>query len=729
MSRSHGLFLNRSFSGPDGWPFPGRSRAGGSAVDNLVIAPRPPRRYPETMARFLVLIVLSSFALSRAFAQAAPEPAVRLAEVVVTPSRFGVADQKLAIGASLTSAELETLPQIGDDLYRSIARLPGLAGDDFTASFWVRGAPNGELLARLDGVELIEPFHLKDIEGALSIVDPQVVQRLDLMTGGFTAEFGNRSAAVLTMETKTPTASRSSVGLSLTGLGASNQGVLANQRGRWLVAARRGYPDVALKVAGRDDEVSPRYWDAMAKFEYQVAPAHTVSFHVLHASDTLRYQRDKGRTLNSSYDSDYVWVRWRATPTPRLTGETVVSLAQLGWNRDGDGALDGFPFALHDRRRLDLASLRSEWSLAWGERVLWRGGLEAQQGRSRYDYTLLHQRTVVSDSRQVVETQAVNTRLRPEGNATGGFVAVRVRPWAALTVEPALRYDRRDHAGDSAGSPRLNASLALGGATVRAAWGIYRQSVGLHELDVAAGETTFHRAAQAEHRVIGIERALGRGTLFRVEAYERRTTRLRSHWENLDNAYDLFPEAQPDRVRLDPAQARARGVEALLSGRPDPRLTWNASYALARTEELLGRAWVPRARDQRHTVYADATYTPNARWSVSASWQYHSGTPTTDVVYSLATLTNGRRVLVSANGPVYGLRLPAYHRLDLRATRRIHVRRGDLRVFLDVFNAYDRVNLVGYDHRVTVTGTQVTDVKKPREQLPLLPSAGVSWEF
>ena len=138
-------------------------------------------------------------------------------------------------------------------LVERIARLPGLAGDDFTASFWVRGAPNGELLARLDGVELIEPFHLKDIEGALSIVDPQVVQRLDLMTGGFTAEFGTRSAAVLTMESKTPTASRSSVGLSLTGLGASNQGVLANQRGRWLVAARRGYPDVALKVAGRDD--------------------------------------------------------------------------------------------------------------------------------------------------------------------------------------------------------------------------------------------------------------------------------------------------------------------------------------------------------------------------------------------------------------------------------------------------------------------------------------------
>ena len=86
-------------------------------------------------------------------------------------------------------------------------------------------------------------------------------------------------------------------------------------------------------------------------------------------------------------------------------------------------------------------------------------------------------------------------------------------------------------------------------------------------------------------------------------------------------------------------------------------------------------------------------------------------------------------MLVAANGPIYSLRLPDYHRLDLRATRRVTLRRGELRLFLDVFNAYDRENLVGYDHNVTVAGTQVTDVKTARKQLPLLPSAGVSWEF
>jgi hypothetical protein len=296
-------------------------------------------------------------------------------------------------------------------------------------------------------------------------------------------------------------------------------------------------------------------------------------------------------------------------------------------------------------------------------------------------------------------------------------------------LEPGLRYDRQTPAGDRNASPRFNASLALGRATVRAAWGAYRQSEGLHELDVADGDTVFHRAELAEHRVLGVEQPLGRGLSLRVEAYERITTRLRPRWENLDNAYDLFPEAQSDRVRLDAKRARARGVEVLVAGRVNPRLTWNASYALAKSEELLAGGWVPRARDQRHTFYADATYQPNERWSLSASWQFHTGTPTTDVIYSLAPLTNGRRLLVSANGPIYGLRLPDYHRLDLRATRRWRTAHGDVRGFVDLFNAYDRTNLVGYDHNVTIAGTVVTDQRKARDQLPILPSAGVSWEF
>jgi len=661
--------------------------------------------------------------------QIANEPPVKLAEFVVTPSQFGVGDQRSASAASLTSSELDTLPQIGDDLFRSIARLPGLATSDFTASCWVRGAPNGQVLARLDGVQLIEPFHLKDIDGALSIIDPRTISRLDLITGGFGADFGDRQAGVLTMDTRQPTRKRTGLELSLSGVGAHSEGVFAANRGRWLVTARRGYPDIALRAAGRDDEVSPRYYDATAKVEYEPAAGHTLSLHVLHAGDTLRYHRKNNPDLTSDYDSDYAWARWRGAVNPNLNGEAVLAFSRLTWGRNGSGTMDGFPFLLRDRRSLDLLSLRNDWALTLGDRALVRSGVEASSGRAHYDYKFSHQFNTVSAGRQFVFTDTRAAAPRPEGDAIGAFVAARLQPIGALVIEPGVRYDRHTATRDSDVSPRFNAALPLGRATLRAAWGLYFQSQGLHELAASAGDTRFYRSEQAEHRVLSLETPLPHGLGLRLEAYERLMTHVRPRWENLDNAYDLFPEAQDDRVRLAPSRGRARGVELLLAARANPRLSWNVSYALARAEELLAGQWVPRSRDQRHTFYADATYAPTSRWQFSAAWQYHSGTPTTDVLYSLSTLTNGRRVLVSANGPVYGLRLPGYHRLDARVTRRIPLKRGELRLFLDVFNAYDRENLVGYDHNVVVAGTLVTDTKKPRPQLPLLPSIGASWEF
>ena len=680
------------------------------------------------MPRLLLAAVsVALFPLARA--QTAAEPPVKLAEFVVTPSQFGVADQRSASTASLTSTELDTLPQMGDDLFRSIARLPGLATNDFTASFWVRGAPNAQVLARLDGVQLIEPFHLKDIDGALSIIDARSISRLDLVTGGFAADFGDRQAGVLTMDTREPASLRTGLELSLTGVGAHTEGLFDGNRARFLVSARRGYPDVALRAIGKEDEINPRYYDATAKVEYDLAPGHVLSFHVLHAGDTLGYHRKNNPDLTSDYASDYAWGRWQGAVNPQLSGEAVLALTRLTWSRDGAGTMDGFPFLLRDHRSLDLVSVRNDWSLVLGDRALVRSGLEATSGKAGYDYAFSHQFNTVSAGRQIVVTDTRSAAPHPDGDSLGAFVAARVQPLAALVIEPSVRFDRHTATRDADLSPRFNAALTLGPTTVRAAWGLYFQSEGLQELATNAGDTHFYRSEQAEHRVLSVEAPVGHGVGLRVEAYERLMTHVRPRWENLDNAYDLFPEAQDDRVRLAPSRGRARGVELLLSGRANPRLTWNASYALSRAEELLAGAWTPRARDQRHAFYADATYVPNPRWQFSAAWQWHSGWPTTDVLYSLAPLTNGRRVLVSTNGPIYGLRLPDYHRLDLRVTRHIALRRGELRLFLDVFNAYDRKNLVGFDHNVTIAGTVVTDTKTAREQLPLLPSAGVSWVF
>jgi hypothetical protein len=190
-----------------------------------------------------------------------PGPVIALSKVVVTPSRFGIAQERVATNATLTNSELEALPQLGEDLYHTITRLPGLAADDFSAKFWVRGAPNSQILARLDGVDLIEPFHLKDFEGALSIVDLRTIGSIDMVTGGFTTDFGDRLAGVLTMETQETTNSqpRTTLGLSVTNVRATNQGEFADGDGEWMVAARRGYLDLAAKLGGGELGFSATY--------------------------------------------------------------------------------------------------------------------------------------------------------------------------------------------------------------------------------------------------------------------------------------------------------------------------------------------------------------------------------------------------------------------------------------------------------------------------------------
>ena len=67
-----------------------------------------------------------------AAATAPEEQVVRLDKVVVTPSRFGIAEERLAPNVTLTNAELETLPQLGEDLYRTIS--PGRRGTIFPRS-------------------------------------------------------------------------------------------------------------------------------------------------------------------------------------------------------------------------------------------------------------------------------------------------------------------------------------------------------------------------------------------------------------------------------------------------------------------------------------------------------------------------------------------------------------------------------------------------------------------
>lgn len=660
---------------------------------------------------------------------------ITLADIVVTPGYFGVLQDRVTAPATLSRQDIETMPQLGEDIYRSVNHLPGMASSELSARFSVRGGPADELLVRLDGLELFEPFHLKDFDAALSILDVHAIGAVDLTTGGFTAEYGNHQTGTLEMRSLVPPPkTRTALGLSITNVRGLSEGTFADGAGNWLLSVRRGYLDIVLKLIGNNNnDLSPRYYDGYGKLEYRLGEHHAFALHLLRAGDNLTWTNDDDH-LTSGYGSTYGWATWRFN-TDRLAGETVVAWSGLDWSRAGDGPISGRgdrdSLLVNERRTFRLGSVRQDWSWTLAEPLLLKFGVDARQGSAQYDYVNTRELTFLDVDSIAHRTDTTDVHLQPSGTQIGLYIAPRVRPIEPLTVEAGLRYDRNSYVGEHTIAPRINVALALTpSTTLRAAWGYYYQAEGLYEIPVQDGERTFFPSARAEQRVAGLEQRLGNGMSLRIEAYNRVITGQRPRYFNYTSENPAFPEIETDRARMAPADGDARGIEVFVR-RHGERTDWSASYALARVADVVNGVPTSRKLDQRHTVYADVAYRPAPGWNLSAAVQVHSGWPYTPAQFTFVPLANGGGAVARTYTPLYGGRLPVYHRLDLRVTREVRLKDGSLlSIFADLFNVYDRGNVQGYFYNVQAARNGIVSITpRPDLLLPILPSIGVSWEF
>jgi outer membrane cobalamin receptor len=672
---------------------------------------------------------------------------LQLRTVVITPSTYGIiGEAELVAPRTLTRRDVETRPHVGEDIYRAMDRLPGVTTDDISARLHIRGGPSDQVLEILDGLELYEPFHLKELDGALSILDVESIRELSLMTGGFSAEYGDKMAGVVSMRTVTPEPDRikTTLGLSFMNATFKSEGSFARGAGTWLASARRGYLDIVLDITNATDEgveLSPTYYDLFGKVQYQLGARHLISGHVLHAGDAFSVVEEDGTELESGYGSSYAWLNWQADLTSALTAHTTISVGRLTRERDGRDYRGDYNdeqwLSVDERGTFDFYGLKQDWSLLVSQGLLTRWGFDLKRGFAEYDYF----RWRFSDEPNKANpfgppfytwTDTLSIATEPDGYEVGLYLSNRIRPVSAVTTELGLRYDHQSHTGENMWGPRVNVSLDIAPrTTVRGAWGYFYQSHGLHELLVRDGDDTFYPAQWAEHRILGVEHRMIDGISIRVEAYERRVTDPRPEYRSLEPQYETVPEEGPDdRVRIAPTRSHARGIELFAKRDVGGRFAWFASYALAVAEDELDGEWVPRPYDQRHTLRLEFAYRPNPLWALSWAWQYHSPWPGTAQQYSLDTLAMGYLYWERSFGPINGERLPAYHRFDFRVSRDFPMGRGRLSVYLDVFNLYDRENAKAYDYYLEgLSATQVGVYRGTHELIGVLPTIGARWEF
>ena len=653
-----------------------------------------------------------------------------------------------ARSSALTAEELLELPHLGDDIVRAVTVLPGVTSNDAVAEFNVRGSLTREVRYELDGLEIFEPYHLKDFQSLFSIIDPDMLGGVDLFTGGFPVEYGDRSAGVLDLETVTPSRRSYEVGLSL--LNAWGSAANRWERGSYFASARRGWLDIVLDIAGEEESEDetrrgrgPTYWDVLSKVAFDLGPAQDLTVQALLASDSndeFEREREDGgfeeESTDSSYGNDYLWARHVVLLGQNALVESMLSIGQVDRDRRTAEESPTRDFEIRDVRSLDVLQARQDFSWQLGDSHFVKSGWEARRYEVEYDY--FNQLALIDVVASGFGVEPI-TRFAGsfESDHLGLYLADRWQITPRFVVEAGARWDRLSLTDEDHISPRINGLLDFGGGwRGRFAWGYFYQSQRPNELQVEDGETSFFGAERAEHRILGLERTFRAQEAIwevRLEAYQRLIEDVRPRFENAFQTFVLNPETANDRIRIAPEAAEARGAELSLTRRGGGTFDWSMNYAWSKAEDTIDGRDVLRATDQTHAVNLSGSWRPTPRWSFNAVWIYRTGWPTTPVSAALGTGTDGEPIAIPVVGDLRSVRLDDYHRLDVRASRRFPRKRSVFELFIDVQNLYNRRNDAGFevdgvDFLIDDQGQAVYE-PSPEQWLPLLPSFGVSWTF
>jgi hypothetical protein len=654
-------------------------------------------------------------------AVARPEPAAKtLDEVVVTSSRYALAADVPDVHTLLTQDELVALPRLAEDTLKAVHRLPGAASNGLAGLAHLRGGEANETLVLLDGLPLYEPFHLRLLQSPASVLDERIVEGLDAYAGGFTADFGDRMSGIIDVRSRHPEADAYyELGLSLMHANALASHAFAAGRGRWLASFRRSNLDEIADTL-QSDLGEPTYADGFARVDYAWSPATRGSLHLLLASDEAQVNNAAGtESSDAEYSNTYLWGTLAHDWSPRLTSTALLSYTDVSARRratvDEDGLRRG---AAQDDREYDVLGLRLDAKYVAG-RSVHRAGIDVRSLAADYDY-----RGTVSYAPGYPFAGASSfvraLSPAPSGEHVAAYYTVRAELTAALTGEFGLRWDEQTYGPDSDDQlgPRVNFAWRIDDRTrLLASWGRHQQFQGIEELQVEDGVAEFQRAQRADHAILSLERELGHDVSLRVEAYRKDYSRLRTRYENLYDPLSLAPELRWDRVAVDPASARADGVEVLLTHRPTGAWSGWASYAWSRVVDRLDGAEVRRSWDQTHTLNAGLGWMEGP-WQATVAAQYHTGWPVTPIgVDADGTIAVGAR---------NALRYAPYSSLDARLSHDWALPHGTLTAHAEVTNALDRRNPCCTDLAYGEDGTLTRDL---RHWLPLVPSVGVLWKF
>jgi hypothetical protein len=608
------------------------------------------------------------------------------------------------------------------DLFRALQFLPGvLSSSQISSGLFVRGGSPDQNLVLVDGATVYNPSHLF---GFYSTFNTDAIKDVELVKGGFPAEYGGRLSAVLNLTQKD--GSREKVqGVGSLGLIASRlslEGPIGN--GSWFIGGRRTYLDLVLGLLPESTDPIPDFYfyDANARVAQEISDNDRLSVSGFTSRDKLDFGGN-GLDFTMALGNRTGSARWT-----HIFGDDLFSsllLSASNYRTGFTGGFSGTGFEVENTITDYALRMNTEWYAS--DALTLKGGVEA----TNYEFNYLQTFSLTGDSSSGGTSTAI-----PQADLTindlvfGAYAQASYQLTDLVGLQAGIRGDYLDLSGRFTVDPRLALRWILQPeVTLKAAWGIYHQYLRLSTLpDFSFFDTWLPTdstvvPSRAIHYIVGVET---------------------EPMEDFELNVDLYYKSMKDISELNQFGTRGRtvaeifysgtgesyGAEIFLQKRAGDLTGWlgyGLGYINVRFDSINGGADFRPKYDRRHDFKVVAQYHLNDHWDFGASFVWQTGQSYTAASSRFgATLPNdddAADIVVPAQR--YGERLPPSHQLNVNANYNTTLFGLDTRLLIDVFNVYSRRDIWFryYDTRGEVA--VITDVLL----LPILPSIALEVRF
>ncbi len=651
----------------------------------------------------------------------------QLQEIKVTAKKEENRSDVKVSSIKITSKDIKSIPGTGGqaDLAQYLQVLPGVifTGDQ-GGQLYIRGGSPIQNKILLDGMTIYNPFHSI---GFFSVFETEIIRNAEVLTGGFSAEYGGRVSAVVDITSRDGNKKRFG---GLVGVNPFQANVLLEG------------PLVKLN----EESGTSSSFILTSKYSYLEQTSKTLYSYIDSTGLPFGFTDVYGKVSMTGKTGS----KLNAFGFNFRDNVDISETSALDWNSFGGGLnfklIPGYAktiigghiaYSSYDINLLETGEAPRESSISsfevgfdvttYGEDSELNAGIELEGPSTKFSFT---------NSLGInVEENAFNTNF-------AAFVKYK-KNFGKLILEPSIRTQYYASISNFSIEPRIGLKInATDNLRFKFASGIFSQNLisAVNERDVvnlfvgflsspgslnkpSSAERADYRYQRSIHAIGGVEIDLMDNLSLNVEPY-----------------YKYFPQLiNVNRNKTSPSDPNyatesgdAYGIDFLLRYDTKKLFLW-AVYSLGYVNRDDGEQVYPTHFDRRHNVNLVGNYKfgSTGEWEASLRWNLGSGFPFTltqgfyedfnfgDGINSDYISENGDLGIIYADDRNSG-RLPYYHRMDASLKRTFDFSKYlKLELYAGVTNLYDRKNIFYFDR-----------IRYDRvNQLPLLPSMGMTMRF